>query len=323
MLPSPRAMPARSLALAVVARAGGRASPPRGSTPTPAPTRWSTATRRPSRPPSRCGSSSATTRSSSLAEGDLRRLVLTANLGQLLRLEGCLAGQPARGGRSRCPGPARSSPSCSPAKFVSGPATFLNQAVIGIGEQLGGSCRAAQARQRGLAGRPRAQARRRRASRGRSSSRPAQAAAAAGRAAASRPSCCGLAAAVRDHQPPAARRPDASSASVVFDPRQRRRHPEGASSPTCSRTATRRRSSIRLRPDLTDVRAPAGARADPRGGLRHDPAQGLRASKGKPALLRARRRPTTSSRGAPVVVDGLAGDPQGRAAPAVRPSPSC
>ena len=83
-----------------------------------------------------------------LARGDLRRLVLTANLGRLLRLEGCLAGNPPADA-DPLPGPCTEIAELHPAKFVSGPATFLNQAVIGIGEQLGGSYRAA--RQRAIA----------------------------------------------------------------------------------------------------------------------------------------------------------------------------
>ena len=83
-----------------------------------------------------------------LARGDLRRLVLTANLGRMLRLEGCLAGNPPRGVES-LPGPCSELAELRPAQFVSGPATFLNQAVIGIEDQLGGSFQIA--RQRAIA----------------------------------------------------------------------------------------------------------------------------------------------------------------------------
>jgi hydrophobe/amphiphile efflux-3 (HAE3) family protein len=79
-----------------------------------------------------------------LAKGDLRRLVLTSNLGRLLRLEGCLAGNPPAD-VDPLPGPCAEIAELHPAKFVSGPATFLNQAVIGIEEQLGGSYRVARA----------------------------------------------------------------------------------------------------------------------------------------------------------------------------------
>jgi uncharacterized protein len=79
-----------------------------------------------------------------LAEGDLRRLVLTANLGRLLRLEGCLAGNLPKGAKP-LPGACVELAKLKPAQFVSGPATFLNQAVIGIQDQLGGSFRVARA----------------------------------------------------------------------------------------------------------------------------------------------------------------------------------
>ena len=45
----------------------------------------------------RCGSASATTRSSCSPRATCAALVLTANLGRLLRLEGCLAGNPPEG----------------------------------------------------------------------------------------------------------------------------------------------------------------------------------------------------------------------------------
>ena len=78
-----------------------------------------------------------------LAEGDLRRLILTSNLGRLLRLEGCLAGNLPKGAKP-LPGACAEIAKLKPAQFVSGPATFLNQAVIGIDKQLGGSFQAAR-----------------------------------------------------------------------------------------------------------------------------------------------------------------------------------
>jgi hypothetical protein len=70
-----------------------------------------------------------------LAEGDLQRLVLTANLGRLLRLEGCLAAKvPAHG--KPIPGPCAELAQTHAVKFVSGPATFLNEAVIQVDRQL-------------------------------------------------------------------------------------------------------------------------------------------------------------------------------------------
>ena len=71
-----------------------------------------------------------------LAEGNLQRLVLTANLGRLLRLEGCLSGKVPRGGRP-IPGPCTELARMHPIRFLAGPATFLNEAVIQIDHQLG------------------------------------------------------------------------------------------------------------------------------------------------------------------------------------------
>ena len=91
-----------------------------------------------------------------LARGDLRQLILTSDLGRLLRLEGCLAGNPPEG-TEPLPGACEEIAELKPAQFVSGPATFLNQAVIGIGEQLGGRAQEAR-RQAILAGRAAARA---------------------------------------------------------------------------------------------------------------------------------------------------------------------
>ncbi len=70
-----------------------------------------------------------------LAEGDLQRLVLTPNLFRLLRLEGCLSGKVPPGARP-IPGPCAELASLRPVEFLAGPATFLNEAVIQIDEQL-------------------------------------------------------------------------------------------------------------------------------------------------------------------------------------------
>jgi hydrophobe/amphiphile efflux-3 (HAE3) family protein len=70
-----------------------------------------------------------------LAEGDLQRLVLTANLGRLLRLEGCLSGKVPAGAKP-IPGPCAELARQNPVKSVVGPATFLNGAVIQIDRQL-------------------------------------------------------------------------------------------------------------------------------------------------------------------------------------------
>jgi predicted RND superfamily exporter protein len=70
-----------------------------------------------------------------LAQGDLQRLVLTANLGRLLRLEGCLSGKVPKGAEP-IPGPCAELAEQDPVRSVVGPATFLNEAVIQIDRQL-------------------------------------------------------------------------------------------------------------------------------------------------------------------------------------------
>ncbi len=70
-----------------------------------------------------------------LAEGNLQRLVLTANLGRLLRLEGCLSGKVPEGAKP-IPGPCAELARQRPVKSLIGPATFLNEAVIQVDRQL-------------------------------------------------------------------------------------------------------------------------------------------------------------------------------------------
>jgi uncharacterized protein len=70
-----------------------------------------------------------------LAEGDLQRLVLTSNLGRLLRLEGCLSGKVPKGAEP-IPGSCAELAAADPVRSVVGPATFLNEAVIQIQRQL-------------------------------------------------------------------------------------------------------------------------------------------------------------------------------------------
>ena len=70
-----------------------------------------------------------------VAEGDLQRLVLTSNLGRLLRLEGCLAAK-APAGAEPLPGPCAELARLEPVESVVGPATFLNEATIQVGRQL-------------------------------------------------------------------------------------------------------------------------------------------------------------------------------------------
>lgn len=64
-----------------------------------------------------------------LVRGDLRRLVLTENLGRLLRLEGCLAGQVTEG-QQPLTETCREIDELNPSQVTFGPATFLNQAAI-------------------------------------------------------------------------------------------------------------------------------------------------------------------------------------------------
>ncbi|MGH2973323.1 MAG: efflux RND transporter permease subunit [Solirubrobacterales bacterium] len=70
-----------------------------------------------------------------LAEGDLQELILTPNLGRLLRLEGCLSGNVPKGAKP-IPGPCAELAQLHPVQFVVGPGTFLNEAVIQIDSQL-------------------------------------------------------------------------------------------------------------------------------------------------------------------------------------------
>lgn len=70
-----------------------------------------------------------------LAEGDLQKLVLTANLGRLLRLEGCLSGKVPKGAEP-IPGPCAELAEENAVRSLVGPATFLNEAVIQIDRQL-------------------------------------------------------------------------------------------------------------------------------------------------------------------------------------------
>jgi hydrophobe/amphiphile efflux-3 (HAE3) family protein len=70
-----------------------------------------------------------------VAEGDLQELILTPNLGRLLRLEGCLSGKVPKGA-TPIPGPCAELAKLHPVQFLAGPGTFLNEAVIQIDEQL-------------------------------------------------------------------------------------------------------------------------------------------------------------------------------------------
>jgi predicted RND superfamily exporter protein len=70
-----------------------------------------------------------------VAEGDLQELILTPNLGRLLRLEGCLSAKVPKGAKP-IPGPCAELARLHPVQFLAGPGTFLNEAVIQIDRQL-------------------------------------------------------------------------------------------------------------------------------------------------------------------------------------------
>jgi uncharacterized protein len=70
-----------------------------------------------------------------LAKGDLQRLILTGNVFRLLRLEGCLSGKVPKGAKP-LPGACTELAELDPVEFLAGPATFLNEAVVQIDEQL-------------------------------------------------------------------------------------------------------------------------------------------------------------------------------------------
>jgi hydrophobe/amphiphile efflux-3 (HAE3) family protein len=70
-----------------------------------------------------------------LAQGDLQRLILTSNVFRLLRLEGCLSGKVPKGAKP-LPGACAELAALDPVEFLSGPATFLNEAVVQIDTQL-------------------------------------------------------------------------------------------------------------------------------------------------------------------------------------------
>ncbi|MDX6608382.1 MAG: uncharacterized protein QOF85_307 [Solirubrobacterales bacterium] len=70
-----------------------------------------------------------------VAEGDLQELILTPNLGRLLRLEGCLSGKVPKGAKP-IPGPCAELARLHAVQYLAGPGTFLNEAVIQIDDQL-------------------------------------------------------------------------------------------------------------------------------------------------------------------------------------------
>lgn len=70
-----------------------------------------------------------------LVKGELPNLVLGENIFRLLRLEGCLSGKVPKGVKP-IPGACTELAEMNPVEFLSGPATFLNEAVVQIDEQL-------------------------------------------------------------------------------------------------------------------------------------------------------------------------------------------
>src|SRR5918996_2303095 len=95
-----------------------------------------------------------------LVRGDLRRLVLTKNLGRLLNLEGCLAGQVPEGQQAVTETCAQIA-ELDPTQVLFGPATFLNQSAIQAERFLGSQTQDAldRARSAGLAAARRAERR--------------------------------------------------------------------------------------------------------------------------------------------------------------------
>lgn len=70
-----------------------------------------------------------------LVKGELPRLILTKNVFRLLRLEGCLSGKVPAGARP-IPGPCAALARMHAVEYLTGPATFLNEAVVQIETQL-------------------------------------------------------------------------------------------------------------------------------------------------------------------------------------------
>jgi predicted RND superfamily exporter protein len=70
-----------------------------------------------------------------LAKGELPQLLLTDDLFRLLRLEGCLSGKVPKGAEP-IPGPCAELAELGAVEFLTGPATFLNESVVQIDNQL-------------------------------------------------------------------------------------------------------------------------------------------------------------------------------------------
>jgi hydrophobe/amphiphile efflux-3 (HAE3) family protein len=95
-----------------------------------------------------------------LARGDLEQLVLTPDLGKLLSLEGCLAGNARSTPEVAVPEPCAELAESRPARVVYGPATFLNQFAVQAGKLLRQQANAAVRESQIAAARAAAQARR-------------------------------------------------------------------------------------------------------------------------------------------------------------------
>jgi hydrophobe/amphiphile efflux-3 (HAE3) family protein len=70
-----------------------------------------------------------------LVKGELPKLLLTDDLFKLLRLEGCLSGKVPKGAEP-IPGPCAELAKMEAVEFLTGPATFLNESVVQIDNQL-------------------------------------------------------------------------------------------------------------------------------------------------------------------------------------------
>jgi predicted RND superfamily exporter protein len=70
-----------------------------------------------------------------LVKGELPQLILTQNIFKLLRLEGCLSGKVPKGVKP-IPGPCAELAQMHAVEFLAGPATFLNESVVQIENQL-------------------------------------------------------------------------------------------------------------------------------------------------------------------------------------------
>ena len=211
-----------------------------------------------------------------VAEGDLQELILTPNLGRLMRLEGCLSGNVPKGAKP-IPGPCAELAELDPVQYLAGPGTFLNEAVIQIDEQL----------QRLAATVP-----------------PEQL----------REFLLQVAARYGITSAPSLGNPD-FLASVVFDLGRGRGIPEAeARLPVPEPALDPDRPAAAARPQRR--RTQPGAGADPRSGLRHDAAQGLRIQGQAGGLLRPARqghlhdqRGAGGDRGDHRGIEGSAADP--------------